>query len=557
MSPRRLVLQLLAATVAACAESPSAPEVGRPPVILQFYGPPGSVSPGDTVTYDFIVRDSTLGEKFLTLRFDGAFSDAYSFQIETTTPVTAGYVTVELPARAEPLRTAVATLIISNEAGLSHQKTFSVPILDVRLPVVQIALGGLRIDETIGTGQTLDIHVVAGDNHRLTYIGYAGGGLRDSVPATGTGDSHTFRVTVPAWWTEPRPVIRAWARDASGLVSADRESSIREAPVFDWHDYPIVTVPLTNEPSVTGVLWDSKRNVAYVLRGSRIEVIQSTGSPGAPIVLPGAGHSFTFTESGDSLIVTLSDERALGVVDLQAAARSVNVVPLVYPNEAGRERAPKVAVVSGSHVFVTLVRGLYAGRLLDVNLSTGTQTIRTDFTVLPDSTDTEQDPSLFRLPDGRLYLAPLATSYYDLRFVYSPQTDRFVRTHYLRPAPQSAFSASASGRFMLGNSVFDASLNTYIVVEKKDWKEDSFFTPKAALSPDGNSVYLATYYGIAKFNLTGQFPVEQVKLDMLPQFLIATPDGRRLIAVGGLPGSNMGEQAVKIIDLGSAAPGRR
>jgi len=558
MSAKRLLLPFLAATVTACSEPPSAPEdVGRPPVILQFVGPPGSLSPGDTVTFDFTVRDSTLGEKYLTLRFDGAFSDAFTFTIKTTTPISSWYVWAVLPPQAEPLRTAVATLIISNEAGLSSQRTASIPILDTRRPVVQMALGNLRFDETIGTGQSLDIHVNAGDNHRLQYIGFRGGGLRDSVPATSTGDSHTFRITVPAWWTEPRPIVRAWARDASGLESVDTENSIREMPVYDWRDHPVATVPLTNEPPVTGVLWDSKRSVAYVLRGARIEVIQPTGSLVAPILLPSAGHAFTLTDSGDSLVVTLPEEKALGVVDLLAAARPVSVVPLVYQDEPGRTRAPKAVAVSGSHVFVSLVHGLYAGRILDVNLGARTQVIRGDFNDQPDSTDVESDPSVFRLPDGRVYVGPQSTTYYDRRFVYWPQSDRFLRTHHLRPAAQSAFSASSSGRFMLGNSVFDDSLNTYVVVEKHDWKEDFFFAPEAALTPNGNAVWLATHYGIAKFNLTGVFPVEQINLGMLPQFLIATPDGNRLIAVGALPGTNRGEQAVKIIDLRVGGMSRR
>jgi hypothetical protein len=168
--------------------------------------------------------------------------------------------------------------------------------------------------------------------------------------------------------------------------------------------------------------------------------------------------------------------------------------------------------------------------------------MRTDF---DGSADIEADPSLFRLPDGRLYLTPPDSTYYNRQYVYSPQTDRFVRTYGLTPARPGEFSASASGRFMLGNRVFVPELYTWAVVAAPDWRR-----PGAALTPDGNSVFLATEYGYAKFGVvTGQFPNEQVKLGTQPMSLLLVPDGSLLIAVGVLPGTNMGEYAVMFIDL--------
>jgi hypothetical protein len=132
MSFKRLLPILATAALACGSETPSEPQSASPPAVLQFYGPPGNVSPGDTVTFNFVVRDSTLGKKFLTLRFDGALSHVYSFELEMSEVFWSGYVWVELPAEAEPLKTTVATLIFTNEAGLSHQKTFSIPIWDIR-----------------------------------------------------------------------------------------------------------------------------------------------------------------------------------------------------------------------------------------------------------------------------------------------------------------------------------------------------------------------------------------------------------------------------------------
>jgi hypothetical protein len=455
--------------------------------------------------FNFVLRDSTLGKKLLTLRFDGALSRVYLFELEMEEYLWAGYVSVILPAEAE-LRSAVATLIFSNEEGLSHQKTFSIMIWDSRRPVASLALGGLRSDGTIGTGQTLDLQITAQDNSRLTYFGYAVGGMRDSVPATGIGDSHVFRITVPVSWTEPRPVITPWARDASGNPS---QSVGTMAPVFDWTDYPMVTVPFTEEPPLNGILWDPKRQVTYVLRGARVEVVSRSGFVEAPITLSSIPHAMALSESGDSLLVTFPEEKALGVVDLRVAVRSATLVPLNYQNEAGRERWPRSILVLGSRVFVALVHGLYSAYLLEINLGDGTQTIRNDF---ESSNGLDGNPGLFRLADGRIYVASRVQEYLDARYLYSPSTNRFLRNNSIREANEgSGFSTALSGRFMVVNTVYEPSLSIVRVVETQDWKGDNPWISGAALSQDGASVFLATEYGIAKFNLNGQFPSRRIR----------------------------------------------
>jgi hypothetical protein len=102
---------------------------------------------------------------------------------------------------------------------------------------------------------------------------------------------------------------------------------------------------------------------------------------------------------------------------------------------------------------------------------------------------------------------------------------------------------------MVANTVYEPSLDTYRVIETQDWKEDTSWMPAAALSQDGLSVWLGTYYGIARFNLNSTFPSKQIRLDTWTRFLLATPDGNTLIAVGGLPFSTRGEQGVTFIDI--------
>jgi hypothetical protein len=250
-------------------------------------------------------------------------------------------------------------------------------------------------------------------------------------------------------------------------------------------------------------------------------------------------------------VVTLPDSQALGVIDLRQAVRSTVLVPLQIATEDSEilgpfTRKPEGVQISGSHVFVTLVHGLFVARLLDVNLATGTQVIRSD---LAGGADLPQRPSFFRLNDGRLLLAAEAEYYLPNEFfVYEPGTDSFTRTSKLRAAGRSQFSASPSGQFMLRSTVFNAAFDSVGTVSSRDWKED--YGLVAELSPDATVVYTGTFYGLQKVRAADGFILEQYNFGYSPPLLLyALPDGSRLIAIGHLPGTITGEWGVRIIDL--------
>jgi len=187
---------------------------------------------------------------------------------------------------------------------------------------------------------------------------------------------------------------------------------------------------------------------------------------------------------------------------------------------------------------VALVNGLY-GRLLEVNFGTGAQVIRTD---IDGGADVAWNPSLLRLPDGRLVIGPeRETGYVQPRVIYSPTSDTFTATFRLRAVTPRQYSASPSGRFMMGNTIYGAALDSVANVITQDWSNEYANAAAAALSPDGLSVYLSTRYGYQKLRLSDGFLLEQVKLEMTPLYLFAVADGSRLIAVG--------ESSVMVIDL--------
>ena len=523
----------------------------EPPVIVSFDATPRpSAAPGDVIRFAFTARD-TVGVKRVLLTFDNSFAGSDSVVFGTPKVVATDTINVPVPSSAALGFPVMATLTAFDAAGLSAEKKFNVQIVDNRPPASQLELGGLRSDNTIGTGQPLDLIVTSTDNHSLKYIGFDGGGLRDSVLATGATGSHTFRITVPTSWLQTRPVVTSWARDVSGNASS--VNGAKEIRAFDWANPPMQTTALSNDFSPIQVLWDAKRSVVYLLNtNAQIEVVHvPSGARGAPITLPVSPHSFALTNSGDSLVVTLPGARALGVIDLRAAVRSTVIVPLQIATEDSEllgpfTRSPEAVQVSGSHVFVALVHGLFVARLLDVNLATGTQVIRSD---LAGSADVAQRPSFFRLDDGRLLLVRDGEgSYPQDHFVYAPGADSFTKTTRIRPAGRYQFYAAPSGHFLLRGTVLNSAFDSVTTLATRDWKED--YGLVAALSPDASVAYTGTFYGYQKVRVSDGFVLEQVNLGWFaPQFLYALPDGSRLIVVGMLPGTNKGDWAVMIVDL--------
>jgi len=534
--PLLLVAFAAAAGVGCGSESVNAPvEVDvQPPVMVWLVGPDEPVNPGEDIPLRFFAQDN-VGIERVGIRVNGAFVLLGTWDLTQPLAQFTGIWNVPVPEGVRLDVPTTVTLIVFDKAGLTAEGEASVQLVDSRGPSARLDLGGLHGDGTIRSGETLDIYVNAADNQQLEYLGYDVAGMRDSVRASGIGDSHAFRLTVPPSWVLQRPAMRAWARDATGRVSGTNE---REVQVYNWVDHPIVSIPVLADLSVRQVLWDPKRNTIYQLRSgeenARIEGVDLvTGVRIAPIPLPAGSFSLAFSGSGDSLAVAIRNERALGVVELLKPVRATTVVPLQYDGDP--YRMPWAIQSSGAHFFVALSSGADFGRLLDVNLGTGAQVIRTD---IDGGTQVPSEPILLALPGGRLFVGSTGYAYFgsDDRFLYSPETDRFTRTTKLGPLDPRYYVTSPSGRLMYWNDVFNAALDSLGHVPMRDWA----YPNAVALTPDGEAVYQATNYGYQKIRVSDGLLLEQVKLPAKPLFLIA-PDGNRLIAVA--------ESAVMIVDL--------
>lgn len=549
---RAFLLPVCAATaLTACGSDKAAAPVPLDPApeIVRFEALASPLAPGDIIQFYVRFRD-TVHVTRVILHIKNAFVVDDTFDFNPPQSMVAAIVPVVVPVHAVSGVPADAKLIITDSAGRVTSALGAALIRDFRPPWARLTLRGLRADQTIGTGDTLEAHIYASDNQLVSYIGYEVDGVRDSVAASGLGDSHDFLIAVRPSWRAARPVFRAWARDKAGNVSTASSDNVRELPVYDWSERTAQTAPVAGYPYPAEMLWDTKRDAAYILRfdgggtGERSDIVRVTSGGAETLVsLPQQALAFTFSGTGDSLIVPIPALNVLGIVDLRQPVPSLTLLPLQH--QLGSHWWPLGAQVSGKHLFVSLVANFDQTRLLDIDLATGTQVIRSDLDGGPEAPPRS---SLLRLADGRLLIcAESPSAYFQLRFLYSPTSNSFTPTARLRAATPWQFSASPSGRFMLGDAVFDAALDSVAVVTSRDWYPG--VQRSAALSADGTAAYLATWYGYEKRRLSDGALLEQVKLGAGSNFLVAAPDGNKLIVLGALPGTTSGEFALRIVDL--------
>lgn len=520
------------------------------PSIVTFVAEPVPAEPGDSTHFNFDARDDG-GVSRIEVRVEGAFVHTRVLVFDPPTARAAGTVKIRVPGDITIGPQARATLTAFDGSGHSRQASVTYSIRDTRPPAASIELGGLHADQTIGTGETIQVIANVTDNHQLTYIGYVGDGRRDSVAVTvpTSAATHAFPFVVPAAWRQRRPVFSVWARDVSGNVTPPGHAGTTTLPVYDWTEHPKAVIPFPDEPTPVDVVWDSRRSVVYLLRAdlesirntSTIDVIHiPSGQVIGSIAVGPNALGLNLTASGDSIVTTMPDQRALGIVDLTKPQRTLALLPLQHIDP---DRRPGTARVAGSHVFVPVIHGLYHGRLLDVDLATGTQVIRAD---IGGTADLMQYPLLLPLPGNRLMLhyGSLGNSNNDT-FLYEASSNTFTP---IAPMPESGylqFASSPSGRMMFGNKVIEGDFTGTDSLAVPDWIGGF---PKA-LSIDGQSAYLATWYGYAKVRVSDGFVLEQVKLEMQPWQFLMLPTGDTLIAFGFLPGTNKGEYSLMVIDL--------
>lgn len=230
-------------------------------------------------------------------------------------------------------------------------------------------------------GDTMRFRTIADDNHGLSYIGWRASatGYGDSLVAYGaTADTGVMVIPISSTWLGAPP-LTFFATDLAG------NTTTITPPPGAFTVYPTLKRPTTTAAiagGVVDVVFDTARSAVYVLRGGNSQTIFQLSLPSLQltrtIALPGVPVSADVTPSGDSLVLVLSGQHPLYVVDLRQTTPQATVIPLAL-DSANAQAPVAVRIAANDAAFVTTSGATVDQyQLLEVDLATGAQRIRTD-----------------------------------------------------------------------------------------------------------------------------------------------------------------------------------
>src|SRR4029077_12597800 len=157
-------------------------------------------------------------------------------------------------------------------------------------------------------------------------------------------------------------------------------------PLDTIHVYPTITRPTpwaTVDGEIRDVAIDQGRGAIYLLKSNqwRIAVMSAaTRVVTSSIPMPGYPVDLDLTAGGVSLIVSLSNQRALGIIDLRQAPLAATLLPLSILDTTTLDQRPwHLRVAANGKMFVALQGSApSAYSLVEVDLGTGVQRLRAD-----------------------------------------------------------------------------------------------------------------------------------------------------------------------------------
>jgi hypothetical protein len=492
------------------------------PAIVAVDVTPALVEPGGSIVVHYHV---TSGEPLRKLRFfrSGAMSavdsiggrgstdvtDSIGFPVPTTVSL-GGSIVVRVEAEDTLHRVATRTA-----AGVPVRDT-TPPTLSVQFgPNYYPSIDSLRFS----TEDTVRLTIGAADNAGVKWVGYRATGAIVAADSTSSGASTTvLRLPLRPSWTGASSFV-LFARDASG----NERTLIAHAAV-----YPVVN-HLTQRLAFTGVigqfLSDPKRALVLAARSDTASAIEifapSPLGHLAQIRVPAQPGAMELSAGGDSLFVVLPSVASLAVIDL-ATRTVVSTIPLLASAMTNRV-AGDVAAAANGKVFVGLLpNGAPGGGVLEVDLTSGQQRLRTDRTQLPT-----------RLTSSGDHRRIAVNSYPDCEQIYDAVTDAFG-TCAQWPNVGGALSSDLHGAtFLWGPTLLDAALKPV-----RSLNAPRFYSPVSQITADGtlamfSTGYLAAYgFGFVTIRTSDGTIVEQQSLPIVPDVLHVLPDGSAVITQG-------------------------
>jgi hypothetical protein len=397
---------------------------------------------------------------------------------------------------------------------------------DTSPPTVNGSLSPPGAVDTLVLGDTLVIAAQADDDHALAWLGWRVGYspylARDSIAASGTHQTATFRRVTVAGWIGSQPVS-LFARDAAGHLTELQVGSI-VVKAGASRPTKIFTLPA----AVRDLAYDAKRNRVYLSEANRSEVavLSLTSAqlePAISLISPGAG--LDLSHGGDSLLVALGQSVFFSTVNLVSG--QVDTVRLTLGSSSQRPDNLRVAADNTVLVTLTFSGSGYGGAMLTYNLATKTQQLRSDVGI--NGQVTEHVP-LARSGDGRKVLLLIDDSCCpEDAQIYSASNGTFGS----RIGAYDAYFPTLSGdstasRWMMGNRLYLGDLTPLLTLTPPGYSFGA-----TALSLDATVAYLSTDTGYLKVRLSDQTVLETVTLPFTPDRLLPLPGGTTLVATAG------------------------
>ena len=533
-----------AQTTLACA-----PDVGTGPLdplaITQLViSPAGAPQPGDDLLVRYTAK-SGVGVWATKIVITGAIDTSQVFA-ESAQPTVTHEVAIHMPAGArlgEPIEVTVYALDADVRETRATAQTLAV--VDTRAPTLTAGMrepyygtvGPLAGD--FAEGDSIHLAVTASDNRQLRWLVYelTGGAIvRDSVAiADSAVRNFAIEVPVPPGLTD-NPKLTVYARDLTGLVSPSATSANGAITTYPMVDR--VTRIGAFDGDVTDIVIDDNSEQMFVAQRKerRISIVSmsSLGVVGE-IALPSSPWSLDLTTSGDSLVVALFDQRALGIIDLTRSDHPLTILPLATDTTSDRGRPQYVRVAANGKAIVMLNGGRSAptAQVMEVDLATATQRMRPDATAMEGGAISRTGDRSVVVLIGTRWSGNYGTG---CGYRYVAATDTFL----------GCGSSSNSGDL---SAATDGSLylNGYALLSEdlgflRSLTVTNYANIVGVLAPDARNAYLVGRGSLIKVRTPDGTIVNRTRLPLSGRTIV-TPDGETLLVIqttwhDGLPLAN-------------------
>ena len=288
------------------------------------------------------------------------------------------------------------------------------------------------------------------------------------------------------------------------------------------------SIPL--EAPVQDIAYDAKRNLLYLAEPSFSQIgVLSLASLQYTIPIPTGTNRPTgldLSAGQDSLIVSLPEAKAIGVINLATSSRVFDTVRISLDNFLNR-RPDILRVLAEGRVIiaVTFDGSGFGGQVLEYNLATRTQRVRTDVGVNQSVTELTR---LARSSDRQRMLLLIDDSCCPLwGFVYNAQTDqwssRFDTVNRYFP---SVATNSDGSRFLIGATLFTGAL-TFL----QTYSPSGYNDGPTALATDGATAFFATSDGVLQVRLADGGITRTLPTTGAPTQLHVLPNGKGLVVL--------------------------